>query len=70
METRIRQIWDRAHVLLAGAPHDLVADRGRVNCPYSSGDIDVDACLSCPRLDFASVDTEGNGTVRCLARPA
>ncbi|HET9498733.1 MAG TPA: hypothetical protein VFO98_00590, partial [Marmoricola sp.] len=53
--------------LLARPRYELIADRGWVNCPFAQGDIEVDACMSCPRVMAVDVDSSGNGTVRCRA---
>ena len=44
--------------------HRRCADAGRVSCPARAIDIEIDACLACPRL----VDIEYDGedvVVRC-----
>ena len=33
-----------------GSTHGLIVYGGRVSCPYQ-GDIDVERCVDCPRLD-------------------
>jgi hypothetical protein len=49
----------RTHAVDRGA----IVDAGRVNCPYR-GDIDVELCVDCPRLD--GVDDSGDAwRIRC-----
>jgi hypothetical protein len=43
----------------------LIADEGRVACPRSRHDVDVDWCFTCPSFEGPTEDGNGNILVRC-----
>lgn len=42
-----------------------LVSHGRVGCPRSAGDVDLDRCYSCPLLSGMRTDASGLRWVRC-----
>jgi len=53
-------------VLRGGRPASLVT-RGRVYCPFSRSDVDVDRCYDCPSCEGLFDNGSGGTWVRCGA---
>jgi hypothetical protein len=53
-------------VLRLGRPVSFVT-RGRVYCPYSRSDVDVDQCYDCPSCEGLFDNVAGGTWVRCGA---
>jgi hypothetical protein len=43
----------------------LIVDEGRVGCPRSTHDVDVDWCFACPSFEGPTEDGHGNRLMRC-----
>lgn len=47
----------------------LIPEEGRVACPRSTHDVDVDWCFTCPSFAGLTEDGTGNQQLRCRPVP-
>jgi hypothetical protein len=53
--------------LVRARRYDSLVTAGRVACPYSRGDVDVDLCYACPSFEGLSENTAEGTWLRCRA---